>query len=104
MNDLKTACPRCGKKETSTLHHAGLDTIKKDGTIDVKCSLCSWEGRVLIKAEFGLLKQESIACTKDHPWDRKTLPIIHMDADFIDDENLLKCPNCGHCWSLGPDI
>jgi hypothetical protein len=105
MNDVKTACPKCGKKEKSTLHHAGLDTTKKDGTIDVKCILCGWEGCVLIRAEVGILKQESIACTKGHPWDKKTLPVIHMDADYINDETeTLSCPNCRHIWSLGPDI
>lgn len=43
-------------------------------------------------------------CTKDSPWDKKTLPVIHVDADFVDDSNFLKCPNCGHSWSLGPDV
>jgi hypothetical protein len=43
-------------------------------------------------------------CTKAHPWDHKTLPIMHVDGDFIDDSNMLHCPNCGHTWSIGPDI
>lgn len=106
MNDLKTACPRCGKQEKTTLHHAGLETInKKNGTIPVKCSRCDWEGHVLFLAEFGLLKEEMIACTKDRPWDKKTLPVHHVDADYINDETeTLRCPNCGHLWSLGPDV
>jgi hypothetical protein len=44
-------------------------------------------------------------CTKDLPWDGKTLPVLHVDADFLEDFNdLLRCPNCGHQWSIGPDV
>ena len=43
-------------------------------------------------------------CTKGAPWDKKTLPVTHADAKFVDDSGLLECPNCGHCWSLGPDV
>lgn len=84
MNDLKTACPKCEKRETSTLYHAGFGSIdRKNGTIPAKCRECGWEGRVLFLFEFGLMKQEMIACTKDHPWDMKTLPVHHADADFM---------------------
>jgi hypothetical protein len=43
-------------------------------------------------------------CTKENPWDNRSLPVLHIDGDFVDDTNILVCPNCGHSWSLGPDI
>ena len=112
MDDLKTACPVCGRQEKSTLRYSGekpmglpIVTIDDDGTVPAKCIQCGWEGRVFVKAELGLLKQESIACTKEHPWDKKTLPVMHVNADYVDDETeLLGCPNCGYTWSLGPDV
>jgi len=102
MDDLKTACPVCGRQEKSTLRHDGA--IENNGTVAAHCIQCDWKGSVLIKAELGHLEQEQLACTKEHHWDKKTLPVIHVDADFVDDTNLLNCPNCGHTWSLGPDV
>jgi hypothetical protein len=49
-------------------------------------------------------EQEKVTCTKDRPWDGKTLPVMHVDADFMDDTGTFKCPNCGYIWSLGPDV
>ena len=49
-------------------------------------------------------KKEPVHCTKEHPWDNKTLPVVHDDAKFVDDTQLLLCPICGYCWSLGPDV
>jgi hypothetical protein len=43
-------------------------------------------------------------CTKEKPWDKKTLPVLHVDGDFLDDLEILHCPNCDHYWSLGPDL
>jgi uncharacterized protein YbaR (Trm112 family) len=45
-------------------------------------------------------------CTKETPWDKKTLPVLHVDAKFSEDSDsdILVCPNCGHAWSLGPDV
>lgn len=104
MNDLKTACPKCGRQEHSTLHYDGPKPYAVDeaGTIPAKCIQCGWKGRIYVRAEFGLTKP--VACTKEQPWDRKTLPIIHVDGDFVGDTDALKCPNCGHIWSLGPDV
>jgi len=39
-------------------------------------------------------------CTKDVPWDGMTLPVEHVDACFIDDTELIECPNCKYCWSM----
>lgn len=45
-------------------------------------------------------------CTKETPWDKKTLPVLHVDAKFSDDSDsdIFVCPNCGYSWSLGPDV
>jgi hypothetical protein len=44
-------------------------------------------------------------CTKESPWDGRTLPVMHVDGDFLEDFNdLLRCPNCGYQWSIGPDV
>lgn len=43
-------------------------------------------------------------CTKETPWDKVTLPVIHEDAKFVGDTELLLCPNCEYCWSIGPDV
>ena len=47
---------------------------------------------------------DGVVCTKEHPWDKKTLPVTHSEADFVDDTDMLACPNCGYNWSLGPDV
>jgi transcription elongation factor Elf1 len=107
MNDLKTACPNCGKQEKATLFHDGLETLdKKNGTIPAHCTTCDWKGRVLYLVELGLIKEQVIACTKDSPWDKKTIPVHHVDGDFTDDDfgRFLSCPNCGHNWDIGPDV
>jgi hypothetical protein len=49
-------------------------------------------------------KDNRAKCTKEQPWDGKTLPVLHVEADFIDDSNTLLCPVCKYCWSLGPDV
>jgi hypothetical protein len=45
-------------------------------------------------------------CTKEAPWDKKTTPVLHVDAKFSEDSDsdILVCPNCGYSWSLGPDV
>jgi DNA-directed RNA polymerase subunit M/transcription elongation factor TFIIS len=52
------------------------------------------------------MNEPKATCTKDHPWDKKTLPVIHVDAKFTDDDmgRFLHCPNCGHLWDIGPDL
>lgn len=106
MNDLKPACPNCGEQEKATLFHDGLETLdKKDGTIPAHCIKCNWKGRVLYLAERGLFKEQTIACTKESPWDKKEARVHHVDGDFFDDsDRLLHCPNCGHSWDIGPDV
>lgn len=106
MNDLKTACPICGRQEKSTLFHDGLETLdKENGTIPAHCTKCNWKGRVLYRFELGVIKEEMVACTKDSPWDKKTIPVHHVDGDFLgDSDRLLHCPNCGHNWDIGPDV
>lgn len=48
--------------------------------------------------------ENQLRCTKEAPWDKRTLPVLHVDADFFEDSDLLVCPNCGHSWSIGPDV
>lgn len=43
-------------------------------------------------------------CAPEKPWDKKTMPILHVEGDFVGDTEMLQCPVCGHTWSLGPDI
>ena len=46
-----------------------------------------------------------VTCTKERPWSGKTLPVLHVDADFLDDsDRFLSCPNCGYNWDIGPDV
>jgi hypothetical protein len=54
-----------------------------------------------------MIKNEYAArCTKEAPWDKKTTPVLHVDAKFSEDSDsdILVCPNCGYSWSLGPDV
>ena len=48
--------------------------------------------------------KQKVQCTKENPWDKKTLPVLHVDGDFVGDTDWLHCPNCGHSWSMGPDV
>ncbi len=46
-------------------------------------------------------------CTKEFPWDGKTMPVLHVDAraDEEDPEgSFMKCPNCNLTWSIGRDV
>lgn len=46
----------------------------------------------------------SVVCTKERPWSGKTVPVMHMDADLVDDNRIYSCPNCGYIWDIGPDV
>lgn len=54
--------------------------------------------------EAALAAMQPVKCTRERPWDKKTLPVEHTDAQFVGDTQMLECPHCGHCWSLGPDV
>lgn len=45
-------------------------------------------------------QRDKSRCTKAHPWDKATVPVLHVDAQFVDDTGLMECPNCGHIWSV----
>ncbi len=45
-----------------------------------------------------------VKCTKERPWSGKTLPVMHVDADLVDDNRIFGCPNCGYHWDIGPDV
>lgn len=50
---------------------------------------------------------DNARCTKELPWDRKTVPVLHVDARADDEDpegSLMKCPNCGFAWSIGRDV
>lgn len=52
------------------------------------------------------MTNEQVRCTKETPWDNKALSVLHVDADFDGDSEILVCPNCGYAWSVkwvGPD-
>jgi hypothetical protein len=54
--------------------------------------------------EFYASKDYKAVCTKETPWDKKTEPVLHVEGNFDDDTEILRCPVCGHNWSLGPDV
>jgi len=45
-------------------------------------------------------------CTKETPWDGKTIPVLHKEGDFGDWplENWIICPVCNGQFYLGPDV
>lgn len=43
-------------------------------------------------------KHDKSRCTKEHPWDKATVPVLHVDARFVGDTELMECPNCGNTW------
>lgn len=47
---------------------------------------------------------EEVDCTKERPWNGRTLPVMHVDADLVDDNRIFGCPNCGYHWDIGPDV
>jgi hypothetical protein len=42
-----------------------------------------------------------VRCTKATPWDGKTLPVLHEDAEFFGETSILVCPHCDLSWDVG---
>lgn len=45
-------------------------------------------------------KRDRSRCTKANPWDKVTIPVLHVDARAVGDTELMECPNCGFIWSM----